>query len=188
MEIFHENLKNTLRLREMSQRKLALKIGVAPQTVWEWLNEGAPSLERFRQICEILDVSADTLLGLNPTGGGMIFHPLRRGCESRGLAVPVSQHHYIKRKGADTVSKKGTSSVIGAPVALTACRLDIALGGAADRRRYSLAPKTTSRGIQLREKALGKGLQDPLNEKNARKRAREGMYRGMRRAHVYVRI
>lgn len=101
MENFHKNLKKELSLRQMSQRKLALKLGVAPQTVWEWLNVGMPSLERFRQICEILDVSADTLLGLNPTGGGVIFHPLRRGCECKGLAVPVSQHHYIKKGGAD---------------------------------------------------------------------------------------
>lgn len=71
MEIFHQRLKETMREKKVSQTKLAKIIGVSQQSVWEWLNESYPSLERFRQICEVLNVDANFLLGLNiNTGGG----------------------------------------------------------------------------------------------------------------------
>lgn len=71
-KIFHERLKEKLKQKKVSQRELARRIGVAPQSVWEWMNEGYPSVERLIQICEILEVSADFLLGLNiNTGGGV---------------------------------------------------------------------------------------------------------------------
>lgn len=62
MKFFQENLKETLKQKKVSQRKLAEKMGVSQMTVWEWLHRGAPSLERFCQICEVLDVEPNFLL------------------------------------------------------------------------------------------------------------------------------
>lgn len=66
MKNFRENTKKILKERGLSQRKLALKMGVAPQTLWKWLNEEGndPSLERFIQICQILEVSSTELLAI----------------------------------------------------------------------------------------------------------------------------
>ena len=71
MKIFHERLKETLKQKKVSQNELAKRIGVRQNAVWEWCNVGTPSVERLKQICEILNVSADFLLGLSiNTGGG----------------------------------------------------------------------------------------------------------------------
>lgn len=65
MKNFQENCKKILKERGLSQRKLAIKMGVAPQSVWIWLNtNSAPSLERFIQICQILEVSSSELLAI----------------------------------------------------------------------------------------------------------------------------
>lgn len=97
MDFFHQRLKETLQEKKVSQRKLAKMIGVAPQSVWEWLNESYPSLERFRQICEILNVDANFLLGLSiNTGGGSIIDLLRGPTYTCTGAHCVSRHHYNK--------------------------------------------------------------------------------------------
>lgn len=66
MKNFRENCKKVLKERKMSMRKLAIAMGVAPQTLWKWLNEEGndPSLERFIQICQILEVSSSELLAI----------------------------------------------------------------------------------------------------------------------------
>lgn len=64
MSFNRERLKEILTQKKVSQRQLALRIGVAPQSVWEWLHEGEPSLEKFCKICEILDVEPNFLLGV----------------------------------------------------------------------------------------------------------------------------
>lgn len=66
MKNFRENCKKILKERKMSMRKLAIAMGVAPQTLWKWLNEEGndPSLERFIQICQILEVSSSELLAI----------------------------------------------------------------------------------------------------------------------------
>ena len=49
----------------MSQKELAEKLGVNPSTVSKYMNQNKyPSLDTFANICEILDVSADEILGL----------------------------------------------------------------------------------------------------------------------------
>lgn len=64
MDNFHKRLKTALKERGLSQNALAKILGVKQASVWEWLNISFPSLERFQQICIILNVSADKLLGL----------------------------------------------------------------------------------------------------------------------------
>lgn len=68
MKNFLENCKKVLKERKMSMRKLAIAIGLAPQTLQKWLNEEGndPGLERFIQICQILEVSSFELLAIQP--------------------------------------------------------------------------------------------------------------------------
>lgn len=63
MEIFHERIKIAMKREKISQSKLARLTNVKPASVWEWLNTGYQSLERFYQICDILNVSPNFLLG-----------------------------------------------------------------------------------------------------------------------------
>ena len=65
MKIFHERLKEILAQKKVSQRGLAKKLNVTQQTVNGWANKDIPTLERLKEICETLDVSADFLLGLD---------------------------------------------------------------------------------------------------------------------------
>lgn len=62
MKFNQERLKETLTQKKVSQHKLAKMLDVTQAAVWEWLNKGEPSLERFCQICEILDVEPNFLL------------------------------------------------------------------------------------------------------------------------------
>lgn len=66
MPIFQEKLKEAMLAKKISQRRLASALGIKQATIWKWLNtEASPSLERFQQICEVVGVSADYLLGRN---------------------------------------------------------------------------------------------------------------------------
>ena len=65
MKIFHERLKETMKEKKVSQHKLAELLGVSQQSVWEWVNESWPSMERFLQICETLNVRPNFLLGID---------------------------------------------------------------------------------------------------------------------------
>lgn len=64
-ERFNDNLKRTRLKRGLSQKEVAEKIGVAKSTysLYESGNR-EPNVETIKKISEILDVSADTLLGL----------------------------------------------------------------------------------------------------------------------------
>ena len=49
----------------MTQKELAEKLGVNPSTVSKYMRlDKYPSLDTFANICEILDISADDILGL----------------------------------------------------------------------------------------------------------------------------
>lgn len=52
--------------RGLSQNKIAKILGISQQSVNEWYTgKSIPSLERFIQLCYILQVSADYLLDLH---------------------------------------------------------------------------------------------------------------------------
>ena len=64
MNYFHERAKKALKRAKMSQCKLAKTLGVSQASVWEWLNISYPSLDRFYQICSVLKVTPNYLLGV----------------------------------------------------------------------------------------------------------------------------
>lgn len=61
-----EKIKQTRLDRNMTQKELAEKLEVYPKDVCRWeKGERTPSLEKFADICRVLDASADELLELN---------------------------------------------------------------------------------------------------------------------------
>ena len=60
-----KRLRDEIKSANLSQKELANKLGINPSTVSKYLRlDKYPSLETFANICEILDVSADEILGL----------------------------------------------------------------------------------------------------------------------------
>ena len=60
-----ERLRETIKYGNISQKELAEKLGINPSTVSKYMRlDKYPSLDTFANICEILDVSADDILGL----------------------------------------------------------------------------------------------------------------------------
>lgn len=64
MSNFHERLKKAVKEAKLSQCEIARRLGVKQASVWEWLNVGYPSLERFQQLCDMLNANPAYLLGL----------------------------------------------------------------------------------------------------------------------------
>ena len=64
-EQFNQNLKEARLKKELSQKEVAEKIGVAKSTysLYESGNR-EPNVDTIKKIADILDISADTLLGL----------------------------------------------------------------------------------------------------------------------------
>ena len=60
-----DRLREALKYTPLSQKEIAAKLGVDPSTVSKYARGCAmPSLDAFASLCEILDVSADEILGL----------------------------------------------------------------------------------------------------------------------------
>ncbi len=58
-------LREAIQYSNVSQKELAEKLGINPSTVSKYMRlDKFPSLDTFANICEILDVSADEILGL----------------------------------------------------------------------------------------------------------------------------
>lgn len=74
-ERFNDNLKRTRLKRGFSQKEVAEKIGVAKSTysLYESGNR-EPNVETIKKIADILDVSADTLLGLDDSPVTLAAH------------------------------------------------------------------------------------------------------------------
>ena len=65
MEHFGERLRQVLKERRMSQQALANRAMISETSVYFYINKNVmPSAVYLRQICEVLNVSADYLLGL----------------------------------------------------------------------------------------------------------------------------
>ena len=65
IEDIQKRLREEIRLSAISQKELAERLGINPSTVSKYLRlDKYPSLDTFANICEILDVSADDILGL----------------------------------------------------------------------------------------------------------------------------
>ena len=60
-----QRLREAIQYSNVSQKELAEKLGVNPSTVSKYMRlDKYPSLDTFANICEILDLSADDILGL----------------------------------------------------------------------------------------------------------------------------
>ena len=60
-----KRLREAIQYSHISQKELAEKLGINPSTVSKYMRlDKYPSLDTFANICEILDVSADEILGL----------------------------------------------------------------------------------------------------------------------------
>ncbi|MBR1677735.1 MAG: helix-turn-helix transcriptional regulator [Clostridia bacterium] len=60
-----KRLREEIRTSNMSQKELAERLGINPSTISKYLRlDKYPSLDTFANICEILDLSADEILGL----------------------------------------------------------------------------------------------------------------------------
>ena len=65
IEDIQHRLREEIKSSNISQKELAQKLGINPSTVSKYLRlDKYPSLETFANICEILDISADEVLGL----------------------------------------------------------------------------------------------------------------------------
>lgn len=59
-------LRDEIKNSSLSQKEIAEKLGINPSTVSKYLRLNKfPSIETFANLCEILDVSADDILGTN---------------------------------------------------------------------------------------------------------------------------
>ena len=60
-----KRLREAVEYSGLSQKEIAEKIGVNPSTVSKYMRlDKYPSLDTFANLCLILDVSADEILGL----------------------------------------------------------------------------------------------------------------------------
>lgn len=60
-----KRLREAIQYGNISQKELADKLGINPSTVSKYMRlDKFPSLDTFANICKILDVSSDEILGL----------------------------------------------------------------------------------------------------------------------------
>ena len=60
-----KRLREAINSSDISQKELAEKLGINPSTVSKYMRlDKYPSLDTFANICKILDVSSDEILGL----------------------------------------------------------------------------------------------------------------------------
>ena len=60
-----KRLRDEIKQSSMSQKEIAEKLGINPSTISKYLRlDKFPSIETFANLCEILDVSSDDILGL----------------------------------------------------------------------------------------------------------------------------
>ena len=65
IEEIQKRLREAIQYSHISQKELAEKLGINPSTVSKYMRlDKFPSIDTFANICEILDVSADEILGL----------------------------------------------------------------------------------------------------------------------------
>ena len=65
IEDIQKRLREAIEYGELSQKEIAEKLGINPSTVSKYMRlDKYPSLDTFANLCQILDVSADEILGL----------------------------------------------------------------------------------------------------------------------------
>ncbi|MDD7397851.1 MAG: helix-turn-helix transcriptional regulator [Eubacteriales bacterium] len=65
IKTIQNNLREAVKYSGMTQKEIANKLGINPSTVSKYLRlDKFPSLETFANLCLVLDVSADEILGI----------------------------------------------------------------------------------------------------------------------------
>ena len=65
IEEIHKRLSEAIKTSNMTQKQIAEKVGISQSTVSKYLNANKyPAIDTFANLCEVLDVSADDILGL----------------------------------------------------------------------------------------------------------------------------
>ena len=65
IEDIQKRLREAIQYGNITQKELAEKLKINPSTVSKYMRlDKYPSLDTFANMCEILDVSADEILGL----------------------------------------------------------------------------------------------------------------------------
>lgn len=60
-----DRLREAIKAGNISQKELAEKLGINPSTVSKYMKQNKyPALDTFANLCKILDVSADEILGI----------------------------------------------------------------------------------------------------------------------------
>lgn len=61
----HKRLCEAIETSTISKSEIAKRLGVHPSTISKYLHAGKfPDIDTFANLCEILDVSSDEILGL----------------------------------------------------------------------------------------------------------------------------
>ena len=65
MEDIQKRLREAIQYSNISQKELAEKLKINPSTVSKYMRlDKYPSLDTFANICDVLDISADEILGI----------------------------------------------------------------------------------------------------------------------------
>lgn len=65
IEEIQKRLREAIEYGTLSQKEIAEQLGINPSTVSKYMRQDKfPSLDTFANLCKILDVSADDILGL----------------------------------------------------------------------------------------------------------------------------
>ena len=60
-----KNLREAIETSTLSKKQIAIKLGVNPSTISKYLHGNKfPAIDTFANLCQIIDVSADEILGL----------------------------------------------------------------------------------------------------------------------------
>ena len=60
-----ERLREEIKISPLTQKQIAEKLGVNPSTISKYVRLNKfPSIETFAKLCQILDASADDILGI----------------------------------------------------------------------------------------------------------------------------
>ncbi len=60
-----KRLREEIKNSNLTQKELAERVGINPSTISKYLRlDKFPAIDTFANICEVLDVSADEILGL----------------------------------------------------------------------------------------------------------------------------
>ncbi len=60
-----KRLREEIKSSHLSQKEIAERLGVNPSTISKYLRlDKFPAIDTFANLCEVLDVSADEILGL----------------------------------------------------------------------------------------------------------------------------